>query len=180
MSTRDDPLHDFADFNCDALFDSDADSDDDRNNLDCDDSDLDDHAHSVGSPQPAEPVPDEWVIPHKFCTAIIRRQMNIAANPNTKVSDAIAAARCLITMNGQTLAARSMRLSQQPSQPGNANGLSSSPEQREREIDSLFDRIASEERSAAHRATWPTHAGLLADAFEDLPDAEGAGRDEAP
>jgi hypothetical protein len=96
-----------------------------------------------------------------------------------KISEAIAATRCLIMMNGQNLTAYSLRKSQHFSQPGNANGLSSSPEQRELEIDSLFDRIASEERRAADCAAWKSDAGPLADLFEDLPDAEGTGGDEA-
>ncbi len=170
MSAPDDPEFDFADLEFQVDYD---DSDTDRN------SDPD-RGRADGRTQATEPaVREEWPIPESLRNALITRQWMIAVNKETKISDAIAATRSLIMMNAQNLTAYSLRKSQPFSHPGNANGLSSSPEQRELEIDSLFDRIASEERRAADRAAWKCDAGPLADLLEDLPDAEGTGGDEA-
>ena len=171
MSAPDDPEFDFSDLEFHVDYD---DSDADR------DCDADRGRADGRMPPPAEPaVREEWPIPESLRNALISRQWMIAVNKETKISDAIAATRSLIMMNAQNLTAYSLRKSQHFSHPGNANGLSSSPEQRELEIDSLFDRIASEERRAADCAAWKCDAGPLADLFEGLPDAEGTGGDEA-
>jgi hypothetical protein len=167
MSTPDDPPNNFTDSDCD-------------DGLDCAFETDPEGGANTHSARPIErAVRDEWTIPHKLRTAIVDRQIVIATKPDMKVSDAIAATRCLIMMNGQTLAARSASQASQTHFPGNVNGLISPPEQRAFEIDSLFDRIESEQSSAPDRSPWPPDPSQLADALEELPHAEGTGGGEA-
>jgi hypothetical protein len=167
MSAPDDPPNNFADSDCDA-------------GLDCDfETDRQEGANTHSARPIERAVRDEWTIPHKLRAAIVTRQIVIATKPQMKVSDAIAATRCLIMMNGQTLAARSASQASQTHFPGNPYGLISTPEQRAFELDSLFDRIESEENSGPNRSPWPPDPSQLADALEELPHAEGTGGGEA-
>jgi hypothetical protein len=51
-------------------------------------------------------VRDEWPIPVQFRPAIVNRQMHIAVDPSVDPRIQIAAARVLVAMNAQNLAAR--------------------------------------------------------------------------
>src|ERR1700733_12942468 len=51
----------------------------------------------------ARAVREEWPIPDAFRKPVVMRQVAIATNPNTKNSEATAAAPCLANMNTQNI-----------------------------------------------------------------------------
>ena len=125
----------------------------------------------------ARAVREEWPIPDAFRKPVVMRQIAIATNPNSKNSEATAAARCLANMNAQNIKSRNEQHSQHIHISGNANVLiNASAEERRRRLAAIGERIR------ARRLANPIPPGgsrTPFDPIDDAQDSEGASGETA-
>jgi hypothetical protein len=122
--------------------------------------------------------PDEWPIPQDMRGGVVARQLFIAIKSEMKPADSIAAARCLVTMNGQTLAAKAERQPEQIHRPGNANVLiNATPEERRLRLAAIDERLRAR-RMAALAPTGRNGSGP--DRAPGAQNSEGAGGGQSP
>ena len=125
----------------------------------------------------ARAVREEWPIPDAFRKPVVMRQVAIATNPNTKNSEATAAARCLANMNAQNIKSCNEQNSQHIHISGTANVLINAPaEERRRRLAAIGERLR------AGRLANPIPPGGSRspfDSIDDAQDSEGASGETA-